>query len=87
LNAHVQNPNGSTARQVCRHFFDIAVENASADEAKYLWIVKKRIDEGNLSELIRGAVLKKAQRTDFKEAVVSVYSKLINCLSTNQPYF
>jgi gamma-glutamyl:cysteine ligase YbdK (ATP-grasp superfamily) len=87
LNAKVQHPDGDTARQVCQRYFDIALENASSEEAKYLWIVKKRIDEGNLSELIRGAVLKKAQRTDFKEAVVSVYSKLINCLSTNQPYF
>jgi gamma-glutamyl:cysteine ligase YbdK (ATP-grasp superfamily) len=87
LSATVQHPDGSTARQVCQHFFDIAVENASEEEAKYLWIVKKRINEGNLSELIRDAVLKKAQRTDFKEAVVSVYSKLIKCLSDNQPYF
>jgi hypothetical protein len=63
------------------------MENANEEEAKYLWIVKKRIDEGNLSELIRDAVLKKAQRTDFKEAVLGVYSKLIKCLSDNQPYF
>lgn len=87
LNAKVQHPKGELARQVCQHFFNIAVENASADEAKYLWIVKKRIDEGNLSELIRGEVLKKAQKTDFTEAVVSVYTKLIKCLSDNQPYF
>ncbi len=87
LNAHVQHPSGGTARHVCQHIYKLAEENASDEEAKYLWIVKKRIDEGNLSELIRAAVLKKAQRTDFKEAVVSVYSKLIKCLSTNQPYF
>jgi len=87
LNAKVQHPDGDTARQVCQHLYRLAVENASEEEAKYLWIVKKRIDAGNLSELIRGAVLKKAQRTDFKEAIVSVYSKLIKCLSDNQPYF
>jgi carboxylate-amine ligase len=87
LNAKVRHPDGGTARQVYQHFFNLAMENASEDEAKYLWIVKKRIDEGNLSELIRGRVLRKAQRTDFKEAILSVYSKLIKCLSDNQPYF
>jgi hypothetical protein len=32
-------------------------------------------------------VEKKAQRTDFKEAVVSVYSRLAESLMDNQPYF
>ena len=39
------------------------------DEKKYLWLVKKRIENGNLSDLIRERVLKKAQKTDFKEAI------------------
>jgi gamma-glutamyl:cysteine ligase YbdK (ATP-grasp superfamily) len=87
LNAQVQNPNGGTARQVCRHFFKLASENAEEEEKKYVWIIKKRIDDGNLSELMRDRVLKKAQKTSLEEAILSVYSTLIKCLSDNQPYF
>jgi hypothetical protein len=87
LNAKVQHPNGETARQVCQHFFNLALENAAEDEKKYLWIVKKRIESGNLSELIRERVLKKAQKTTLEEAILSVYSTLIKCLADNQPYF
>lgn len=36
--------------------------------------MKKRIDGGSLSDRIHERVEKKAQKTDFKEAVVSVYS-------------
>jgi gamma-glutamyl:cysteine ligase YbdK (ATP-grasp superfamily) len=87
LNAKVLHPKGETARQVCQHFFKLASENAEKDEKTYLWIVKKRIEEGNLSELIKSRVLKKAQKTDLKEAILSVYSTLIKCLSDNHPYF
>jgi gamma-glutamyl:cysteine ligase YbdK (ATP-grasp superfamily) len=87
LNAKVLHPKGETARQVCQHLFNLALENAAEDEKKYLWIVKKRIEDGNLSELIRERVLKKAQKADLKEAILSVYSTLIKCLADNQPYF
>jgi hypothetical protein len=87
LNAKTHHPEGKTARQVCQHFYDLALENAEAAEKKYMWIVKKRIDEGNLSELIRGKILAKSQRTDFMEAVLTVYSALTECLVDNQPYF
>jgi gamma-glutamyl:cysteine ligase YbdK (ATP-grasp superfamily) len=87
LNAKVLHPNGKTARQICRHLFNLALENVEEDEKKYLWIVKKRIESGNLSELIRERILKKAQKTDLKEAILSVYSTLIKCLADNQPYF
>jgi carboxylate-amine ligase len=87
LNAKVLHPKGKTARQVCQHFFKIALENAEEDEKKYLWLVKKRIEEGSLSELIRSSVLKKAQKTDLKEAILSNYLTLIKCLSDNQPCF
>lgn len=87
LNAKVLHPNGETARQVCQHFFNLALENAEEDEKKYLWIVKKRIENGNLSELIRERIMKKAQKTDFKEAILRVYLTLIKCLADNQPYF
>jgi gamma-glutamyl:cysteine ligase YbdK (ATP-grasp superfamily) len=87
LNAEVLNPYGPTARQVCQHLFEVAWANAEDSEKKFLPIVRKRIDGGNLSDVIRERVLKKAQRTDLKEAIVSVYSTLIKCLATNQPYF
>jgi gamma-glutamyl:cysteine ligase YbdK (ATP-grasp superfamily) len=87
LDAKVLHPNGETARQVCQHLFNLALENAEEDEKKYLWIVEKRIESGNLSELIRERVLRKAQKADLKEAILSIYSKLIKCLTDNQPYF
>jgi hypothetical protein len=87
LNAKVLHPNGKTARQVCQYLFNLASENADEDEKKYLWIVKKRIESGNLSELIKERIKKKAQKTDLEEAILSVYSTLIRCLTDNQPYF
>jgi carboxylate-amine ligase len=87
LNAKVLHPSGETARQVCQYLFNLALENAEEDEKKYLWIVEKRIERGSLSELIRERVLKKSQKADLREAILSVYSKLIKCVADNQPYF
>jgi carboxylate-amine ligase len=87
LNAKVENPKGPTARHVCQHLYKVAWANADTDEKQYLPFIQKRIENGSLSDTIRQNVLKKAQHTDFKEAIVAVYSKLINCLITNQPYF
>jgi gamma-glutamyl:cysteine ligase YbdK (ATP-grasp superfamily) len=81
------NPSGRPARAVCQTFYEKAWKNASKEEKKYLSLVKKRIDKGNLSEIIHEAVQKKAQKTSFKEAVISVYSKLSESLIQNQPYF
>jgi hypothetical protein len=82
----VLHPEGKTAREVCRYLFKLASENANEDEKKYLWLIKRRIDEGNLSTLLRERILRKAQKTDFVEAVRSVYSTLIKCLVDNQPF-
>ncbi len=87
LNAQVSNPNGKTARQVCQRYFNLAHEYANEDEKKYLWIIKKRLENGSLSELIRDRVLRRAEKTDFHQAVINVYSTLIKCLSDNEPYF
>lgn len=87
LNAKVLHPCRSTARNVCQYLLKIASENATDEEKKYLSIVQKRIEAGNLSEIIRERVCRRAQKTDFKEAIVSVYSTLIKCLENNQPYF
>ena len=86
LNAEVSNPDGKTARQVCQNYLKIAMENATEDEKKYLWLVKKRIEEGSLSELIRERVLRRAQKTSFHQSIIDVYSTLIKCLMDNQPY-
>jgi gamma-glutamyl:cysteine ligase YbdK (ATP-grasp superfamily) len=86
LNAEVSSPHGTTARQVCQYYSKIALENANEDEKKYLWLVKKRIEEGSLSDLIRTNVSRRAQKTDFHQAIVDVYSTLINCLSNNEIY-
>jgi gamma-glutamyl:cysteine ligase YbdK (ATP-grasp superfamily) len=86
LNAEVSSPHGKTARQVCKHFFDLAQKHANDDEKKYLWLVAKRIGEGNLSERIQANVLRRAQKTDFHQATIDVYSTLIKSLADNQPY-
>lgn len=87
LNAKILHTDGSTARQICQRFFRIAWENASDGEKKYLPIIQKRIEHGSLSEVIRDRIHKKAQSTDFREAIISVYSTLIKNLENNQPYF
>jgi gamma-glutamyl:cysteine ligase YbdK (ATP-grasp superfamily) len=86
LDGMVLHPEGKTAREVCRFLFELASENATEDEKKYLWLIKKRIEEGSLSNLIREKVKRKAEKTNFEEAIRSVYSKLINCLINNQPF-
>ncbi|MGQ9624656.1 MAG: glutamate-cysteine ligase family protein [Candidatus Bathycorpusculaceae bacterium] len=87
LNATVLNPYGSTARHVCLQIFKKAFSYATEGEKKYLPIVLKRIEQGNLSEIIRKRVLEKAKKTGFNEAVINIYSKLIKSLASNKPYF
>jgi carboxylate-amine ligase len=87
LSAETLHPHGRTARHVCQHFSDIARRNATSGEKKYLPIVQKRIETGSLSEAIRRNVEVKAEKTDFEDAVISVYSRLIKSLVDNEPYF
>ncbi|MGQ9460963.1 MAG: glutamate-cysteine ligase family protein [Candidatus Bathyarchaeaceae archaeon] len=87
LEAKVQHPRGPTARDVCKYYFRMALESASLEEKKYLPIIKKRIEEGNLSNLIRRDVLKKAQKTDLGEAILSIYLRLVENLIENKVYF
>lgn len=87
LNAEVSNPHGKTSRQVCQHYYNLAMKYADCDEKKYLWLVKQRIDEGNLADIIRDRVEKRAQKTIYTEAILDVYSTLIRCLRNNEPYF
>ncbi len=87
LDAQVSSSYGKTARQVCQHFLHLACEFANDDEKKYLWIIKKRLENGSLSEIVRNRVLRRAEKTDFHEAIINVFSTLIKCLSDNEPYF
>jgi gamma-glutamyl:cysteine ligase YbdK (ATP-grasp superfamily) len=87
LTAEVLHKKGKIARQVCEHYYEIAWKNATGEEKKYLPVIKRRIACGNLSDTIREKVQRKSQKTDAKEAIVSVYSSLIKSLIENQPYF
>jgi len=84
LDAKVQHPSGKTARQVCRHLLDLASKNATSEEKEYLPIITQRIQNGNLSNIILKRVTHRTQKTNFEEAIVSVYSKLADCLEKNE---
>lgn len=86
LNAKVNHPKSSTARGVCRYFLDIAYKNAFPEERSYLPIVKKRIEGGNLSEKIAEHIRRRSQKTDLKEAILTIYSTLALKLRRNEIY-
>jgi len=87
MDAEVHHPHGKTARTVCKYYCNLAEANASEEEKKYLPIIRRRIECGNLSEILLRRVMKKCQRTSFREAIVDVYSELTENLAKNQPYF
>ncbi len=86
LHAKVRHPKARTAKQVCRLMFEIAWENATSEEKRYLHIVRERIENGNLSNMILRDVVKKAQRTELEQATFHVYSSLADCLEKNRIY-
>ena len=87
LDARVRHPHGPTARDVCRRFLQVAQRHATEEEKKYFPLIEKRVQHGSLSEVIREKVKTRSLKTDFGEAVVGVYSKLIRSLIDNEPYF
>jgi len=86
LDAYVQHSKGETARKVCCHLLEVASENATWEEKRYLPIVKQRIEGGSLSDIILREVDKRVQKTDLEEAIFSVYSTLASCLEKNEVY-
>jgi hypothetical protein len=56
------------------------------EEKEYLSIVQKRIGHGNLSDCIRMEVEARSRRTDLKEAMINVYSRLIGSFLNNSPH-
>ncbi len=87
LEAEVRHPHGTTARKVCHWLLRLASANATEEEKKYLPLVNKRIELGNLSQIIRKRVQAKTQKTELKEAIIGVYLQLIKSLIDNEPYF
>jgi carboxylate-amine ligase len=86
LEAKVLYPEASNARDVCLRFYNIAYENATEDEKKFFWLVKRRIKEGNLSTLIVRDIIQKSQKTSLEEAIQIVYLSLMESLRANKPY-
>jgi len=86
LAAEVKHPFAKTAREVCNCLLEIARRNATPEEHPFLEIVDRRIQFGNLAELIRRSVIKKARRTNSIEAMRSVYHRLVECLCDNEPF-
>jgi gamma-glutamyl:cysteine ligase YbdK (ATP-grasp superfamily) len=87
LGARVHHPHGRTARRVCEYYWNLAWANASKDEKKYLSTIRRRIEAGNLSEILRERVVRRSQRTSLAEAIVDIYSELTSSLAKNEPYF
>ena len=75
------------AKENIQELIDRASNSRPDWKPVYFGIVKKRIKEGNLSEIIQRRVLTRAQKTTFKEAIISIYLQLTKALSKNQPYF
>jgi gamma-glutamyl:cysteine ligase YbdK (ATP-grasp superfamily) len=86
LDAPVQHPHGPTARDVCTHYYRLAEAHASEEEKAYLPLVKTRIEKGSLSNLIRRAIQRRAQKTALSDAITHVYLQLAECLTANRMY-
>lgn len=86
LAAPVSHPKGENAKKVMEYFLKIAQEHSSPEEREYLWIIKQRMEKGNLSEIIKKEVLKRAQKTTLHEAILDVYLKLLKSLRDNKPF-
>jgi len=86
LDAEVSHPKGATAREVCRYLLEVAEREASKEDRQFLWVVKKRIEEGSLSNLILRNVTKRMQKTSLEEATLGVYTALTKCLEDNKVY-
>jgi hypothetical protein len=87
LEAKVLHPKGPTARDVCRHLLKITHSNSSDEEKAYLPIVRRRIEEGNLSKTIAERVRQRSQKTGTHEAIVRTYQDLTRSLIDNRPFF
>ena len=60
-----------------RQVFEIALKNANVDEKPYLALIKKRIEQGSLAELMRERAA---------EGIRAILEDMAECLRTNIPY-
>jgi gamma-glutamyl:cysteine ligase YbdK (ATP-grasp superfamily) len=87
LDAKVRHPKGPTGRDVCRYLLQVASNSAIDDEKAYLPLVKRRIEEGNLSQILARNVKQKSQKAGMHEAIIGTYLSLVKSLKENKPYF
>nr|MDO8132950.1 glutamate-cysteine ligase family protein [Candidatus Njordarchaeum guaymaensis] len=87
LRAKVLHPKGPTALDVCKFLYRLASENASDEEKDYLPLIRRRMEEGNLSEAIAKKVKQKSQKTELREAILEIYLNIAKSLKDNTPYF
>jgi gamma-glutamyl:cysteine ligase YbdK (ATP-grasp superfamily) len=87
LDAKVRHPKGPTGRDVCRYLVEVARNSALDDEKPYLPLVRRRVEEGNLSQIIAKNVKQKSQKAGMHEAIIGTYLKLAKSLQENKPYF
>lgn len=85
--AKLRNQVGRTANEACKRLMRIALDNATHEEKKYLWLVNNRIEHGSLSEVVREKVKVRSKKTELKEAIIDVYLQLSESLIHNRPYF
>jgi len=86
LDAKINHGKYPTARDLCRKLYEIAYDSASEEEKRYLWVIKKRIEDGSLSDTILKHVQTRSQKTDLNEAILVVYSELAEKLGKNEIY-
>jgi gamma-glutamyl:cysteine ligase YbdK (ATP-grasp superfamily) len=84
LEAKVQHPKGSTARQVCRFLYRMAWKNADPEEKHFLGFIKQRVEKGSLSDLIVKELTMRIQKTSLEEAIFTIYSTLTRNLEENK---
>jgi hypothetical protein len=59
--------------------YNTAWDHATDDERQYLHIIRQRIDQGSLAELV-------ARRYKKEQEIIPVLGDLAMCLKNNSPY-
>jgi hypothetical protein len=62
-----------------QQLYDTAWDHATEDERQYLPIIRQRIDQGSLAELV-------ARRYKKEQDIIPVLEELAMCLKNNSPY-
>jgi hypothetical protein len=70
---------GAKLRPELQQLYDTAWDHATDDERQYLHIIRQRIDQGSLAELV-------ARRYKKEQEIIPVLGDLAMCLKNNSPY-